>query len=65
MKRKITRCMKQKKKSSRRKKEVLIKANSEMKSTIETKENVIMTKWKDVLLRETTKIAMHANLNGF
>ena len=33
-----------------------------MKSTIETKENVIMTKWKDVLLREAPKTIVHANL---
>ena len=37
-------------------KEILVKANAEIKSTIEGKEDVIMTRWKDVLLKETPKI---------
>ena len=37
-------------------KEMLMRANAEMKSTLEAKEEVLMTKWKDVLLREAPKI---------
>ena len=43
-------------------KEILVKANAEIKSTIEGKEDVIMTRWKDVLLKETPKI-MQKNSN--
>ena len=42
-----------------------MKANVEMKSAVEAKEDEIMTKWKITLLRETTKIRMHASPNGF
>ena len=43
-------------------KEILVKANAEIKSTIEGKEDVIMTRWKDVLLKETPKITQrHSN----
>lgn len=37
-------------------KEMLIKANAEMKTTLEANEEVFMTKWKDALLRETPKM---------
>ena len=43
-------------------KEILMKANAEIKSTIEGKEDVIMTRWKDVHLKETPKITQrHSN----
>ena len=43
-------------------KQVLTKENVEMKSTLEAKEDMIMTKRKDVLLREAPKTTVHANL---
>ena len=53
------------KKKFQTQKKVLMKANVEMKSAVEAKEDEIMTKWKITLLRETTKIRMHASPNGF
>ena len=43
-------------------KEILMKANFEIKSTLEGKEDVIVTKWKDVLLREAPKFLVHKKL---
>ena len=43
-------------------KEILVKTNAVIKSTIEGKEDVIMIRWKDVLLKETPKITQkHSN----
>ena len=44
------------------KKETLMKTNVEMKSTLDEKEDAIMTKWKDVVLREAPKTLVHKNL---
>ena len=35
------------------KKELLIESNVEMKSSLETKEDAIMVKWRDVLIKKT------------
>ena len=43
-------------------KEILVKANAERKSTIEGNEDAIMTRWKEVVLKETLKITQrHSN----
>ena len=39
-----------------------MKTNVEMKSTLDEKEDVIMTNWKDVVLREAPKTLAHENL---
>ena len=39
-----------------------MKGNAEIKSTIEGREDVLLTRWKDVLLKETPNfLQMHSN----